>query len=52
MLKPHRDSAITAHIHTLLRAYLTSNDSFTVHLRFFDRAWPGTPSNADIKRLY
>ena len=52
MLKPHRDSHITTNIHLTLERYLTSDDSFTLHLCHFDRAWPGTPSTTDIRNLH
>jgi len=50
-LKPYRDTYITADIHHAFAHYLTTNESFTLHLCHFNRAWPGTPSNADIQNL-
>ncbi len=38
-------------IHHSFECYLTSNDTFTLHLHYFDRAWPGTPSIVDIWNL-
>src|SRR6266851_3299772 len=52
MLQPHRDFHLTSDTHQLLETYLSSDDSHTITLQYFDKAWPETPSNIDIQSLY
>ncbi len=47
-LTPHRDFHLTSDLHGLFQAYFMSDDSHTIHIRYFDRLWLGTPSKADL----
>src|SRR6267154_260188 len=52
MLRPYRDLHLMLDTHVLFKTYLSSDNSHSITLQYFDRAWPRTPSNADIQSLY
>ena len=48
MLRPHRDTHITADAQELLKCYLDSNPSHSTMIRIYRKMWKGTPQRADI----
>jgi hypothetical protein len=50
-LQPHRDTHLTQDARTLMSNYCTVDESRTFALRYFDRAWPGTPPKAELQDL-
>ena len=51
MLQPHRDTYLSNDACTMMSDYLTADDSRTFTLRYYDRAWSGTPTKAELRDL-
>jgi hypothetical protein len=51
MLQPHRDTYLSNNACTIMSDYLTADDLYTFTLCYYDRAWLGTPTKAELQDL-